>query len=157
MWTFILDMLLIVFYFFFIFVQNRFHYIMQQFLLKYVVFLINVVKFLCKTLTKLDLPTLRKGSDVQHFPTTNNIQTIFHIPVTHGSYVVYVTNVGIKLGCWTLLLKAGDVECHHYPRVLRRGCHKCRNQAGMLNSPTEGLWCWMSPLPTGPTSWMSQM
>ena len=36
-------------------------YIIQQFSLKYVDFLINVVKF-TQTLTKLDLPTLRKGS-----------------------------------------------------------------------------------------------
>ena len=70
---------------------------------------------------------------------------MLNVTITHGSYVVDVTNVGIKLGCWTLLLKACDVECHHYPRVLRRGCHKCRNQAGMLNSPTEGWGCRMSP------------
>ena len=36
-------------------------YIIQQFSLIYVVFLINVVK-LCTPLSKLDLPTLRKGS-----------------------------------------------------------------------------------------------
>ena len=59
--TIYIYMLLLSVFSFFIIVHCLFHYIIQQFTLIYVVFLINVVK-ICKPLSKLDLPTLRKGS-----------------------------------------------------------------------------------------------
>ena len=103
---------IIVFYSFFIIVHCWFHYIIQQFSLKYVgFFLINVVKFM-QTLTKLDLPTLRKDATEQMknltlartrtqglgISSADALPTKLRVPM--GSFMyIYIWNTSICIGC----------------------------------------------------------
>ena len=73
--TFIPGMLLLSVFSFFIIVHCWFNYIIQQFSLTYVFFFISVVKW-CKPLSKLDLPTHRKGSTEER--TQRNKWKIWH-------------------------------------------------------------------------------